>query len=176
MTTNQFILLALAPLALVLIMAAWQDMRENRVSNRVALTGAALGILFNALFPQGSGFLSAFPGGVGLSGGLEGLALGFALLFPFCWLGMIGAGDVKLLAAVGAFLGPWDIFGATLSIFLAGGLLGLVLAAGRLSGLLSSLKSGLTGTLALNKSVGTLPYAVAIAMGTAAYAAWRLGF
>lgn len=177
MTTDEFIMLALAPLAVILSLAAWQDIHEARISNRVVLAGAILGIVLNTLLPQGSGFLSAFPGGVGLAGSLEGLALGFALLFPYYWLGVSGAGDVKLLAVVGAFLGPWDVFGATLVVFVAGGLLALVLSAmtGTVRSLLSNLApKRLKEVTVAEQSVGNLPYAAAIAAGTICYAGWRL--
>ena len=54
---------------------------------------------------------------------LAGLALGLLLLLPLYLLGACGAGDVKLMAMTGAFLGPQDALGAILMTFLAGGLL-----------------------------------------------------
>ena len=188
MTPRLLALLALLPLAAVLLAAAWQDVRESRIPNRLVFPGALLGLLLNGLLPEGEGFLSTLPGALGWVAGLEGLGVGLALLLPLYWLGASGAGDVKLLAMAGAFLGPNDVFGAALAIFVAGGVMGLAAAAvkGLLPRLFANLKLMLFGvmvkaiggqapTVELNgTSVGKLPYAVAIATGTIGYAGWRL--
>src|SRR5439155_23086120 len=90
---------------------------------------------------------------------------------------------VKLMAMVGAYLGPWGVTSAALLSFIAGGVLalGVVLAKGALGQLLTNLRTMLFGTLisamatgkttvmAPATSVGKLPYGVAIAIGTFAH-------
>jgi prepilin peptidase CpaA len=66
-------------------------------------------------------------GAGGLADGLLGCLLGFAVLLPFCVLGGMGGGDVKLLAAFGAWLGPPLTFVLFLASSLAAGLYALLL-------------------------------------------------
>lgn len=85
------------PLLLALWMA-WSDIRSNRIPNYLTL-GCAL---------AGLGFQLGFHGLAGLADGLLGMVLGFGLLIFFYWMGGMGAGDVKALAALGTWLGPWQ--------------------------------------------------------------------
>lgn len=98
-----------------ILYAAWVDYAQKRVPNWLNLTLAAAGLTF-----QGVHF-----GWSGLTQGTLGLLTGFGLLIvPWLMHGM-GAGDVKLMAAIGAWLGPW----LTLVSFCAGAVLGGVIAA-----------------------------------------------
>jgi prepilin peptidase CpaA len=85
-------------LVLPLILAiwiAWGDIRTRRIPNYLTLGTAIGGLTFNL----------AFHGGTGLLDGFLGMALGFGfLIIIYAWGGM-GAGDVKALAALGAWLG-----------------------------------------------------------------------
>ncbi len=95
--------------------ASWIDYRERRVPNWL---NAALAL-------AGLAAQSAYFGWSGLGMGLAGLLVGFGVLIvPWAMHGM-GAGDVKLMAAIGAWLGPW----LCLLAFVAGALLGGVIAA-----------------------------------------------
>jgi prepilin peptidase CpaA len=69
--------------------------------------------------------------GLSLTGSLIGLALGFALMMPGHLFGATGAGDVKLMAAIGAILGPALIVSAFLFTAIAGGVLAVAVAARR---------------------------------------------
>ncbi|MGT2454960.1 A24 family peptidase [Cupriavidus basilensis] len=121
----------------------------------------------------------------GLSGGAfawaGGWLTGFAILLPFYLLRGMAAGDVKLMAAVGAWLGVAMAFHIALATFVIGGVWALVvtIAHGRLGRLrrnLNLMLFGLGSTAPGNErhiggidsshSVGTLPYGVAIAAGT----------
>ncbi|HPM80093.1 MAG TPA: A24 family peptidase [Candidatus Anammoximicrobium sp.] len=100
------------PLIVVLgcgALAAVSDIRTMRVRNALTVPLIFGGILFHAVTPLGNGW--AF--------GLGGASVGFLLLFVLFLLGGIGAGDVKLLTGVGAWLGPSAVF----FVFLAAGLL-----------------------------------------------------
>jgi prepilin peptidase CpaA len=97
------------------------DVRSRRIPNVLTFGGAAAGLMFHAAFPTGSGLLPA----------AEGWLAGAVVLFiPFA-LGGLGAGDVKLLAALGAWLGPSEIIRAAMYAALAGGVLALVVALAR---------------------------------------------
>lgn len=85
----------LIPLSLSLVMA-WTDIQRKRIPNYLTLGSALAGL----------GFQLGFYGLSGVMNGLMGIGLGFALLIWVYWLGGLGAGDVKALAALGAWLGP----------------------------------------------------------------------
>ncbi|PPC93382.1 MAG: hypothetical protein CTY33_08080 [Methylotenera sp.] len=177
----------LSTLVLLLVVAAWQDIKQHRISNRIVLLGVLLGFMFNGLIPEGQGFNSPAPGGLGWLAGLTGLGMGMAVLLPFYWLRAMGAGDVKLMGMVGAILGPGQVLGALLGTFLMGGVMALVIAlrAGAMMRLLGNVKfmlfdgmvkvsTGQAPTMDdVSQSVGKLPYALAIAVGTVGYLIWR---
>jgi len=177
----------LSIMLILLGLAAWQDIKQHRISNRIVLVGIVLGFMFNGLLPQGLGFNSFAPGGLGWFAALTGLGMGLVVLLPFYWLRAMGAGDVKLMAMVGAFLGPDQVLGALLGTFLTGGVMALAitLRAGAMHRLLGNLRfllldgvvkvsAGQVPTIDdLPQSVGKLPYAVAIAVGTLSYMLWR---
>ncbi|HVG73503.1 MAG TPA: prepilin peptidase, partial [Vicinamibacterales bacterium] len=114
--------------------------------------------------------------GVTVGGALGGLGLGLALLLPAHVFGATGAGDVKLLAAFGALLGPADVFNAFLRAAILGGVMALAVAVWR-----GRLRETLYGTAMLvttrNRAVTAIlehpaannrfPYAPAIATGAA---------
>ncbi len=94
---------------------AWRDIRTRRIPNYLTL-GIAL---------SGLGYQLGTQGWQGLTSGLLGLILGFGLLLlPYIW-GGLGAGDVKALAALGAWLGPFQTFQLFCFMGLAGGLMAL---------------------------------------------------
>ena len=86
----------LLPLITVLLIATWTDIRQQRIPNWASIGGAVLGLVLNAVVLGWSGVLS----------GVYGLGLGLLVFLPLYAVGGMGAGDVKLLATVGAFLGP----------------------------------------------------------------------
>lgn len=179
--------LALIPLALLLLMVALEDIRSHRISNKLVLIGIVLGVMLNGLLPQGWGFNSAIPGGLGWLGALQGFGVGMAIFLPIYLLRAMGAGDVKLMGMVGAFLGPNDVLGAILATFVAGGLMALAMVfwSKQLANLLLNIKTMLIGgflDMSVGRlplmdepqvSVGKLPYAVAITMGTFGYLVWQ---
>ena len=120
-------MLALAPLVLLLLAVTQQDIRGYRIPNKLVLVGVVLGVALNALLPSGWGFNSAIPGGLGWLEALKGFGVGLVVLLPMYWLRAMGAGDVKLMAMVGAFLGPGDLLGVVLATFIAGGVIAIVM-------------------------------------------------
>ncbi len=105
-------------LVAVALSAVWFDVRERRIPN--ALTVGALGLALLLRATLGAGELVA---------GLTGAAIGFGLALPFFLVGGLGGGDVKLLAAVGAFLGPGRIWFALLVMALVGGVMAVFVIA-----------------------------------------------
>jgi prepilin peptidase CpaA len=97
------------------------DLRTRRIPNLATLTIAGLGL---ALSMSGASGLTA-------AGALGGLALGLLLMLPGHLFGATGAGDVKLLGAMGTLLGPGGVLSAFLYAASAGGLLAVAIAARR---------------------------------------------
>ena len=84
------------------------DIRERRIPNLLVFPAALIGLTLNLLLR----------GWEGLGFGLKGLAAGFALLFIPYLVGGMKAGDVKFLAAIGAFTGAIDVVRALLATLL----------------------------------------------------------
>ena len=154
---------------IIAAIACVTDLRSRRISNRLVLSGLAIGLSLNLLFEGLKGL------GWSLLGGL----LGLALFLPFFALGGMGAGDVKLLSCLGAILGPQDLIAVALVGALLGGALALVVAAangrlrstlGRVAELLAFWASGgLKPSPVLNlesPEALKIPYAVPVAAGT----------
>ncbi len=104
-------------LSVALIGAAITDVRCSKIPNSITFPLAGLGLLIHTVSDGLNGFLFS----------LEGLGIGFGLLLVFYILGGMGAGDVKLLSAVGAMIGPYDVFVAFLITSCLGGLYAIAL-------------------------------------------------
>ena len=87
-------------LGILILLAAFFDIRFRRIPNWLVLAGIVAGFAWNG----------SSTGLSGLGRAAAGLGLGFALYFPLYLLRARGAGDVKLLAAVGAITGPGNCF------------------------------------------------------------------
>lgn len=179
--------LGLLCLALLLAGAVLSDLRARRIPNILVVFGLAAGLALHTFLPPGNGLVAAWPGGLGPWAALQGLAIGAAAMFPLYFLGALGAGDVKLMAAVGCLLGPADIVPAILATFIAGGVVSLAMAlalgaGGQLIRNLSYMaqmtiiKFHLPGMRPQieppEASVGRAPYALAIALGTVGGLLW----
>lgn len=103
--------------AVLAALAGWTDWRSRRIPNWLTVPGLALGIAANSLAFGWSGGKSA----------LQGAGLGLLLLLPFVLLRSLGAGDWKLVGALGAFLGPHDLVAVLLGTILVAGVMALVL-------------------------------------------------
>ena len=107
-------------LVLAVLVATFTDLRSRRIPNWLTVSTLILGVVMNALI--------AYPSpleGVWLSA--KGFALAFAVNLVMYMLHMTGAGDVKLLAAIGAMVGSSDFVGIFLLTALLGGILAIIL-------------------------------------------------
>lgn len=155
-------------LLLLVSIAAVNDLATRRIPNRLLL--AALGglvILDGLSANPGHELLQAF----------AGLGLGFGIFLPFYLVRGMAAGDVKLMAVVGAFTGPAEAFHIAILTWCVGGVMALLLilksgrvrtAFGNISRMLIDVMHpgmNLTAT-AQGESAGSMPYGLAIAIGT----------
>ena len=104
-------------LILLTAFAAWHDVNTRRIPNSLTLAGCLLGLTIN----------TAQDGQHGLINSLLGLLTGLVLYLPLWLLNARGAGDVKLLAAAGSFLGPHNTLLLALTAAIVGGILALAL-------------------------------------------------
>jgi prepilin peptidase CpaA len=145
------------------------DLRIRRVPNTLTMALALTGM---ALAATGLGSF-------GVPAAIAGWCFGLGLMLPGYLLGATGAGDVKLMAAVGALLGPDVILWAFLYTTIAGGAIALLVAAlrGRLRTTFDE-TMWLVATRGANRAAiedpkanNRFPYAPAIAIGAVLAAA-----
>ncbi len=148
-----------------MLTAAVSDMRHRRISNRLNVLAAV----------SAFGLQAVLVGTGGVLAGLQGLAAGLVVLFiPFA-MGMIGGGDVKFVAAVGAFFGARVTMTGLFIGVMLGGVVGAVslLRKGRFTSGMRSVTADLAclaggvrpTTLKDSDTVETVPYGVLLALG-----------
>ena len=103
---------------LVATVASVFDLRTRRIPNLLTFGGAALAIAY----------AGTAHGLAGLAHALEGWLVGLLIFFPLFLLGGLGAGDVKLMAGLGAWMGPAQALWMALYAALAGGVAAIVVA------------------------------------------------
>jgi len=174
-----------ATLSMAMVMAIDTDLRNRRIPNVLVLVVFVAALALNLSGPANgrAGPLDLFPGALGLASSLAGALVGLGIFLPLYVLRAMGAGDVKLLAAIGALVGPAEIPGLALCVLLAGGLLAIVrmLISGNTAAVLrnmSWLVAGWSGAAAQRfnpalHSADRMPYSIAIAGGLLAYSGWR---
>lgn len=176
---------SLAGLALIVLVACVTDLRRRRIPNALILVALAVGLLVNLAGPQAAGAGGLFtldPGALGWRGALFGALAGLGLFLPLYLMRAMGAGDVKLLAGVGSFVGPAAVLNLALFILAMGGLLALARmvltrTSRRVMGnVMLMLMPVVTGTPRLfdpgTQTAHRMPYALAFAAGLLAYGAW----
>jgi len=146
------------------------DCRSHRIPNRLVMLIAFAGIGMRLI----QGGIGALPDAAG------GLAVGFALLLPFYLLGGMAAGDVKLMAAAGAWLGIERAAWAVTATLVAGGLLGATLALWAIffrmqlaPGAVASMIFVAPRELLRGVRGMRFPYAIAVAIGVLTSLLWR---
>jgi prepilin peptidase CpaA len=105
-----------ALVAILVIAAGIWDWRTRRVPNWLTLSGVLVGIGMNAFLYQTAG--------VWIS--LKGLGLAMLIYFPLFLLRGMGAGDVKLMAALGAMVGWENWLGIFMITSICGGIAAVV--------------------------------------------------
>jgi prepilin peptidase CpaA len=159
----------------LLAVAVWTDLMSHRIPNTLTL----------AMLVSGLGMQAWAAGATGVLAALGGAAIGFGIFLPFYLLHGMGAGDVKLMAGVGAYLGMHGVLlAAGLSLGI-GSVIGLVLllvhrglkpATQRYGSTLRHL--AVTGKWSYvppasgEAAAKRFPYAIAIGLGTAAALWW----
>jgi len=151
-----FEVLTLVLFGLLLAAAAVSDVWRRRIPNEVCAAIVVLGVTMNTLIGSVDGLVSS----------MVGMLIGFAALIPFYAMRRMGAGDVKLLAACGAYLGAGGIANGTCLAFFAGGVFALmVLAVQRLTMYFPRLYSVIPQAQVSSGLKIELPYGLAIALG-----------
>lgn len=157
------------PTLVVLGIATFTDLRSRRIPNWLVFPFLIAGVSVSVWVH----------GWHGLEQSLAGMALGALLFGLLCWMGGMGMGDVKLCAAIGAWIGPAQLGTALVLTGIAGGIMALCWAMA--GGFLGELFKG-TGDLIFglkdrglrphpelvlsNPLTRKMPYAPAIAIGT----------
>jgi prepilin peptidase CpaA len=121
------------------------DLRARRIPNWLTF-GAAVGALVYA---------GAAHGLSGLGQAAAGWLVGCLLFLPWYALGGMGAGDVKLLAALGAWLGPGDAVWVALYAAIAGGIFAILVSLA--GGYLRQMCTNLWGLLMFWRVAGVQP-------------------
>lgn len=184
-------IIAWAALTTALGAACWTDWHSRRIPNLLSVAALGLALAWQALAPAGDGLFSLrHPGATGVLPALGAAGLAFVAFLLLHLFGMTGAGDVKLMASVGAFFGhPSHVLPLIGSVAIAGGLLAVsrmgsrarreqVLHNLRLIWMGLMYRRQLAGAVLFDPRRDTadrLPYAFAIALGSLAYAALLLG-
>lgn len=169
-----------APWVIALVLAGiagWTDWRYRRIPNWLTVPCFGLGIAANALAG----------GWYGAKQSLLGAGLGLLLLLPFVLLRSLGAGDWKLMGAVGACIGLHGFISVLVLTVLINGLvaIGMVIASGRLWSTFRNMFHMLGAMLTLHKPPVELtldnpeaikvPFGVSAAVAVAIYVIPRLG-
>jgi prepilin peptidase CpaA len=115
MTPHHFVIRILV--TVIVLTAAAIDLQLRKIPNWLTLSGVCAGLGVNWILY----------GWAGLRVSATGTLLGFGAYFALYCLGAMGAGDVKLMAAVGAMLGPKGWLAVFIATSIAGGILALAL-------------------------------------------------
>ncbi len=153
----------------LVVAAAACDLQSRRIPNRLV----------------GSAWLTALAMQIWVHGWLDGSAAwalgwltGLAMFLPFYLLRGMAAGDVKLMMAVGAWIGAHHAFDVAIATFVLGGIwsVGLSLLRGNVAQLFTNTRAivrqwgprmhGAPASGSATASVGAIPYGLAIALGT----------
>jgi prepilin peptidase CpaA len=116
MSSSLFIVIIalLVPLAVII---TYYDVRYRRIPNAFVLATLTSGLIVNTIYGGFSGTVAS----------LGGCAIAFILMFVLHVFGAMGAGDVKLFAAVGSLVGAQLVLPTFLVVILTGGALALLL-------------------------------------------------
>lgn len=163
--------LTLAALVPALVYACWNDYRFRLIPNWLTAAVAATGIAAQTLWL----------GVPGLQSAVLGILVGFSVLILFWLVRAMGAGDVKLMAAVGAWVGPQMILFSIITGVIIGGVLALGIIVyrrrwsqttanvGVMLTKMSSMRMAFSdygSAESLSRASGGMPYAIPLVIGT----------
>ncbi|HET7224224.1 MAG TPA: A24 family peptidase [Candidatus Eisenbacteria bacterium] len=161
----------LVPVVLVAAGATWTDLKTRRVPNALTFPALLAGIAAHAVMQGRAGALSA----------ALGMLVAGGLFLPGWLMGWKGAGDVKLMAAVGAWVGfPQAVIAALVS-FIAGGVIALIEAVRRRMLKQSLANIGMFGAWVMSRGAGVrpmtsgerFPFALAVLVGGVTAMVWK---
>jgi prepilin peptidase CpaA len=158
-------------LSIFMLIASAEDIKRKRIPNHLILGMLCSGLVLNALGPLGARMA------------LLGSLMGMAVLFPLYLLRAFGAGDIKLMAALGSFFGPLEIIQLTLLILVIGGCFAGLrllwidktrLALANIAGIVSSAMNHKAPSFdPSTQSIERMPFVPAMAVGVLVYGFWR---
>ena len=151
------------------VYAGWLDARTRRIPNWLTVSGFVLGVGVNSILSGLHGTVAA----------LDGAGLGLLILLPLVLMRAMGAGDWKLMGAIGSFVGPEMLLSILLfSVLVAGAMAIVVMVRARRVGVTMRNLAVLTlGFITFgfrpnpeisldNPEALKLPFGVAVAIGT----------
>ncbi len=159
------------PAFVLALCAGLSDARWRKIPNWLTVSSAAVGIVTNTVLFHWSGLKTA----------LLGMLLGLALLLPFVLVRSLGAGDWKLVGALGACLGPRPLLAVLFGAILVAGLmaLGVIIWKGRLKQALLNIARLLAAVFSLrapgaevsldNPESTKIPFGVAVSLAVLFY-------
>jgi len=164
---------------LLAVTAAITDLQRHRIPNWLTYPGIGLGIASRGAVHPDPVFLGCYGWKGGLLSGLAGCLLAGGIMFVFFMVRAMGAGDVKIMAAIGSFVGPRQAVDILLATAICGGILAIGYALYRRR-MISTLKNvgsvlrfhawaGVQAHPELNldnPAALRMPYGLAIALGT----------
>ncbi|GAA0702169.1 A24 family peptidase [Marinobacterium maritimum] len=150
-------------LLLALMLAVLMDWRRHRIPNWLTFGLMVTGLLLHYFFLPSPEWFA----------GLKGAGVGLAILLPFYLTGGMGAGDVKLMAAIGALIGPQAVLAAACFALVIGGCVAfyMILRSGELASLYRRYMVMITARTMVPAEAGSVarrrfPFSLSIAVGT----------
>ncbi|MBS1849563.1 MAG: prepilin peptidase [Acidobacteria bacterium] len=159
------------------LVAGWTDLRSRRIPNWLTMPSLLLGLVVR----------TAFEGWPGARESLLGIALGLGLLLPLVLLRSLGAGDWKLVGALGAWLGPHRLLTVLFGAIMIAGVMAVALIVhqrrigqtvrniGRMLASLFTLHLPGPEVSLDNPRAAKVPFGVAVAAATVLYTAMQIG-
>jgi prepilin peptidase CpaA len=159
-------------LLVLLASAIGTDLKSHRIPNFLLVSALNLALILHAMSGGIDGLITA----------TGGLVVGLAMFLPLYAIGGMGAGDVKLLAVVGCFLGPWGAVLAGLASMMVGAVFGISIIVWQrvwpilefhvaqflISPQAKARTTSVSHSLRHRNPITAIPYAPAIAAGTVA--------
>ena len=107
--------------SILLFLAVINDIKENKIKNKVILPFLLLGLITNFIMD----------GKIGVKNSLIAILIPFLTLFLFYVLGMLGAGDIKFFCAIGSIMGIEFIIYSMAYSFIIGGVIAIIIMLSR---------------------------------------------